>query len=179
MEQLDDTFAIEIAEYEEWSDRSRKNNFFELVYILRGAGLQSVNYVKQKYSKNGIFLLPAAKCHMYIIEKPTRFLFIRFTGSYFAAHGKQQVDYSSWFSRLNFILSNHDRYPGEVISEASEKKQIKRLLDVVLFEYQLRSSCSAFIIQNALVSILGILSRNIQKKILEGRTFKDLSLIHI
>ncbi|HEY8957330.1 helix-turn-helix transcriptional regulator [Chitinophaga sp.] len=173
MEQLDDTFAIEIAEYHEWKERNRKNNFFELVYILRGTGLQSVNHFKRRYAKNGIFLLPAAKCHMYMIEKPTRFLFVRFTGSYFASHGNSQVDYSSWFSRLNFILSHHDRYPGELISEPGEKNQVKRLLDVVLFEYQLKSTCSAFIIQNTLVSILGILSRNIQKKVLEGRTFKD------
>ncbi|WP_212002550.1 AraC family transcriptional regulator [Chitinophaga sp. HK235] len=173
MEHLHDTFAVEIAEYEDWSERNRKNNFFELVYVLRGTGLQSVNYVKRKYAKNGIFLLPAAKCHMYIIEEPTRFLFIRFTGSYFASRGKDQIDYSSWFSHLNFILGNHDRFPGEIISDPVEKSRVKRLLDVVLSEYQRKDACSAFVIQNTLVSVLGILAHNIQKKVLQGRTFKD------
>lgn len=179
MDYLHDTFAIEIAEYHEWSERNRKNNFFELVYILRGEGLQSVNYIKRKYTENGIFLLPAAKCHMYIIEKPTLFLFIRFTGSYFMSGGKDQLDYSSWFSRLNFILGNHDRDPGEIINDPEDKSQVKRLLDVVLFEYERKDICSAFIIQNTLVSILGILSRNIQKKVLQGRTFKDRKFIDL
>lgn len=179
MDYLHDTFAIEIAEYHEWSERNRKNNFFELVYILRGEGLQSVNYIKRKYTENGIFLLPAAKCHMYIIEKPTLFLFIRFTGSYFMSGDKDQLDYSSWFSRLNFILGNHDRIPGEIINDPEDKKQVRRLLDVVLFEYERKDICSAFIIQNTLVSILGILSRNIQKKVLQGRTFKDRKFIDL
>ncbi|MGO4290206.1 AraC family transcriptional regulator [Chitinophaga sp. RAB17] len=179
MDYLHDTFAIEIAEYHEWSERNRKNNFFELVYILRGEGLQSVNYIKRKYAENGIFLLPAAKCHMYIIEKPTLFLFIRFTGSYFMSREKDQLDYSSWFSRLNFILGNHDRDPGEIINDPEDKSQVKRLLDVVLFEYERKDICSAFIIQNTLVSILGILSRNIQKKVLQGRTFKDRKFIDL
>jgi AraC-like DNA-binding protein len=179
MDYLHDTFAIEIVEYQDWSERNRKNNFFELVYILRGEGLQSVNYVKRKYTENGIFLLPAAKCHMYVIEKPTLFLFIRFTGSYFVSRDKDEVDYSSWFSRLNFILGNHDRHPGEIITDAEEKGQVKRLMDVVLFEYQRKDICSAFIIQNALVSILGILSRNVQKKVLRGRTFKDSKFVDL
>lgn len=179
MEYLHDTFAIEIAEYQEWSERNRKNNFFELVYVLQGTGQQSVNYIKRKYTKNGIFLLPAAKCHMYIIEEPTRFLFIRFTGSYFASKGNNQVDYSGWFSRLNFILGNHDRYPGEIISDPEEKSQVKRLLDAVLFEYEKKDTCSAFIIQNTLVSVLAILSRNIQQKVLQGRTFKDSRFVEL
>lgn len=179
MEYLHDTFAIEIAEYQEWSERNRKNNFFELVYVLQGTGQQSVNYIKRKYTKNGIFLLPAAKCHMYIIEEPTRFLFIRFTGSYFASKGNNQVDYSGWFSRLNFILGNHDRYPGEIINDPEEKSQVKRLLDAVLFEYEKKDTCSAFIIQNTLVSVLAILSRNIQQKVLQGRTFKDSRFVEL
>lgn len=173
MDYLHDTFAIEIAEYQEWSERNRKNNFFELVYILGGEGLQSVNYVKRKYTQNSIFLLPAAKCHMYVIEKTTRFLFIRFTGSYFVSGNKEQIDYSTWFSQLNFILGNHDREPGEIVDDYDDKQQVKRLLDAVLFEYKRKDICSAFIIQNTLMSILGILSRNVQKKVLQGRTFTD------
>lgn len=173
MDYLHDTFAIEIVEYQEWSERNRKNNFFELVYILDGEGQQSVNYIKRDYTQNSIFLLPAAKCHMYIIKKPTLFFFIRFTGSYFLPGNKEQIDYSAWFSRLNFILGNHDREPGEIVDDYDDKQQVKRLLDVVLFEYRRKDTCSAFIIQNTLMSILGILSRNVQRKVLHGRTFTD------
>lgn len=61
MDYLHDAFSIEIVEYKEWNERNRKNNFFELVYILKGKGLQSVSYLKQRYIEGSLFLLPAAK----------------------------------------------------------------------------------------------------------------------
>jgi AraC-like DNA-binding protein len=173
MDFLHDSFAIEIASYAEWQERSRTNNFFELVYVLEGTGLQSVNSVKLPFRENDIHLLPAAKCYKYIIEEASRFLFVRFTSSYFIPLKNDQVDYSSWFSRLNFILANHNHRPGELIKDLGDKAQVKRLLDAVLYEYERKEICSAFIIRTTLVSILGILSRNAQKSILKGRMISD------
>lgn len=173
MDVMHDTFAIEIAEYKEWQDRSRKNNFFELVYILGGKGTHCVNYINYPYRKNGIFLLPAAKCHKYVIEKATRFLFVRFAGSYFLPNPNVTVDYSSWFSRLNFILGNHNHLSGELIDNPDDRKQLKTLLDVILYEYNRKDICSAFVIQNTLVSVLAVICRNIQKRAWDGRTFND------
>ncbi len=167
------TFAIEVTNCDEWQERSRKNNFFELVYILDGKGSQSVKYTEYPYEKNGIFLLPVARCHQYIIKEPTRFLFVRFTGGYFSPDTEGQVDYSQWFSRLNFIMGNHHHHPGELIDDLNDKEQVKRLLDVILFEYERRDICSAFIMQNTLVSVLGVICRNIQRRVLEGRTISD------
>ncbi|MDR6193240.1 AraC-like DNA-binding protein [Siphonobacter sp. BAB-5404] len=173
MKQLSDTFAIEIAEYSEWKERNRKNNFFELAYILEGKGLHSVNYIKYPYQKNGIFLLPAAKCHTYVIEEKTRFLFVRFTGNYFLADLKKTVDYSHWFSRLNFIIGNHTHLAGELIDHPEEKAQLKRLLEVIRYEYDKQETCSAFVIQNTLVAVLAVICRNIQQRAWDGRTFND------
>lgn len=173
MDFLHDSFAIEIASYAEWQERSRTNNFFELVYVLEGTGLQSVNGIKLPFRENDIHLLPAAKCYKYIIEEASRFLFVRFTSSYFIPLSNDQVDYSSWFSRLNFILANHNHHPGELIKDLGDKEQVKRLLDAVLYEYERKEICSAFIIRTTLVSILGILSRNAQKSILKGRMISD------
>lgn len=173
MEQIHDTFAIEITEYTDWKERNRKNNFLELVYILEGEGVHSANYITHQYGENGIFLLPAARCHMYIIEKKTRFLFLRFTGSYFLPKLNDAVDYSKWFNQLNFIIGNHDYLSGEVIDNSNDKKQLKRLLDVILYEYERSEGGSTFIIQNTLVSVLAIISRNIQEKTLGQRKFTD------
>ncbi|GAA0886514.1 AraC family transcriptional regulator [Sphingobacterium siyangense subsp. cladoniae] len=178
MEQLHDTFAIEIAEYEEWQHRSRKNNFFELVYILDGNGFHSVNYVDYPYQENGIFLLPTAKCHQYIIKKPTKFLFVRFTGSYFVS-SINQVDYSCWFSRLNFIMGNHNHLSGELIGDPDDRKQLKRLLDIILYEYNRKDICSSFIIQNTLVSVLAVICRNIQQREWNERTFNDEKFVDL
>jgi hypothetical protein len=95
MDFLHDSFAIEIVSYAEWQERSRTNNFFELVYVLEGSGQQSVTNIKLPFQRNDIHLLPAAKCYKYIIEEPARFLFVRFTSSYFIPLSNDQVDYSS------------------------------------------------------------------------------------
>ncbi|MBV8325323.1 AraC family transcriptional regulator [Chryseobacterium sp.] len=173
MDVMHDTFSIEIVEYDEWKNRNRKNNYFELVYILNGKGFHRVNDTDYAYEKSGIFLLPAAKCHQYIIEKPTRFLFIRFVGSYFLPDSNSYIDYSNWFSRLNFIMGNHHHLAGELINHPDDKKQLKRLLDVILYEYNQKDICSAFIIQNILVSVLAVICRNIQHRNWGGRTFND------
>ncbi|MDQ1096930.1 MULTISPECIES: AraC family transcriptional regulator [Chryseobacterium] len=179
MEQIHDTFAIEIAEYDEWQHRSRKNNFFELAYILDGKGFHSVNYVDYPYKENGIFLLPTAKCHQYIIKETTTFLFVRFTGNYFASNTNNQVDYSCWFNRLNFIMGNHNHLSGELIEDDDDKKQLKRLLDVILYEYSRKDICSSFIIQNTLVSVLAVICRNIQQRNWDGRTFNDEKFVDL
>jgi len=173
MEHMHDTFAIEISNCTEWKERSRKGNFFELVYILDGKGSQSIQHAKYPYKKNGIFLLPVAKCHQYIINEPTRFMFVRFTASYFFPDMDGQVDYSQWFSRINFIIGNHHHHAGELINDKNDKEQVKRLLDVILFEYEHKDVCSAFVIQNTLVSILGVICRNIQRRVMKGRMITD------
>lgn len=179
MEQIHDTFAMEIVDYSEWKERNRKNNFFELVYILNGEGLHSVNHNVYPYRKNGIFLLPAARCHCYIIEKKTRFLFLRFTGSYFLPHPNGTVDYSKWFNSLNFIIGNHDYLSGELIDNPDDRMQLKRLLDIILYEYQRKVGCSTFIIQNTLVSLMAIISRNIQDKKYRRHHFTDKKIAEI
>jgi AraC-like DNA-binding protein len=176
---MHDTFCIEVASFDEWEERSRKNNFFELVYILDGKGSHSVKSTMYPYERNCIFLLPIAKGHHYIIKEPTKFLFVRFTGSYFSAGTDIHIDYSNWFSRLNFIMGNHSHHSGELIDDPSEKEQVKRLLDAILFEYERRDICSAFIIQNTLVSVLGVVCRNIQRRVLKGRTFADSKFVDI
>ena len=173
MEQIHDTFAIEIVEYSDWKERNRKNNFFELVYILDGEGLHSVNHITYPYRRNGIFLLPAARCHMYVIEKKTRFLFLRFMGSYFLPHPNDTVDYSKWFNQLNFIMGNYEYLSGELIDDANDQMQLKRLLDVILYEYERNEGRSAFIIQNTMVSVMAVISRNIQAKAIGKRKVVD------
>ncbi|AWG25582.1 helix-turn-helix domain-containing protein [Flavobacterium kingsejongi] len=171
MDFLHDTFAIEIVDYDKWHERSRTNNFFELVYVLSGTGKQSINYVLHDFEEHAIHLVSATKCYRYIIESPARFLIVRFTGSYFVPLTQEAVDYSSWFSRLNFILANHK--PGELVPDPEDKVQVKRLLDAVLYEYERKDPGSAFIIQSTLVAVLAIVSRNIQKEILKHRDFTD------
>lgn len=179
MEHIHDDFSIEILKCRQWKERNRKNNFFELAYILEGTGSHSVNHIKHPYTKNGIFLLPAARCHSYIIEEETTFLFIRFTNHYFTSRAKNSIDYSNWFNKLNFILANHGHHPGELINDADDGLQLKRLLDIIRYEYHRKEDCSPFIIRNTLVSALALISRNIQRKIFNNMDVKEKRFVEL
>lgn len=116
---------------------------------------------------------------MYIIEKKTRFLFLRFAGNYFSTKMNDTVDYSNWFNRLNFIMGNHDYLSGELVDDDDDKNQLRRLLDVILYEYEKKDACSAFIVQSTLVSILAIICRNTQARLLDGRTIADVKFANL
>lgn len=170
MEHIAEDFSIEILECTQWTERNRKNNFFELVYILDGHGQHIANHMPVPYHPQEVFLLPAAKCHSYHIAEKTIFLFIRFTTHYF---GSGIIDYTQWMNRMNFILGNHDYLPGELITDQDDKVQLQRLLDIIQYEYKKNESCGPSIIRNTLVSMLALISRNIQKKIQRTQSYKD------
>ncbi|WP_343688317.1 AraC family transcriptional regulator [Chitinophaga sp.] len=170
MEHIKDNFSIEVLECTHWEERNRKNNFFELVYILKGHGQHIANHVPTPYHPEEVFLLPAARCHAYNVAEKTTFLFIRFTTHYFSPG---LIDYTQWMNRINFILANHDYLPGELVTDPDDKVQLKRFLDIILYEHNKKESCGPAIIRNTLVSILALISRNIQKKIQNTRSYKD------
>ena len=50
---------------------------------MEGEGMQCINYNEYPYEKGRIFLLPPLKCHSFIIHKPSKFVFLKFTDSFF------------------------------------------------------------------------------------------------
>ena len=76
-------------------------------------------------------------------------------------------------------MGNHSHLSGELIDDPDDKKQLKRLLDVIIYEYNRKDICSAFVIQNTLVSVLAIICRNVQQKAWGGRTFNDEKFVDL
>ncbi|MCX2450629.1 AraC family transcriptional regulator [Pedobacter sp. PLR] len=179
MEINHENFSVSIIEHENWKKRGKSSNFFELVYILEGEGEQYVNGSMHHYRAEDIFLLPSASCNGYVIEKPTRFLFIRFTSNYFSDKTSGSVNYSDWFNRLNFIIGNYDQGAGQLIPDTTDKKHIKSLLNLIVSEHYSDNSCSVFLVQNLLVSILVIISRNIEKQLFHGQSFPEKRFVNM
>lgn len=183
MEKSHQPFSIEILELDHWEKRDRRNNFFELVYILEGRGVQMVNDARSAYDQQSVFLLPATNCHAYFIEEPTRFLFIRFTANFFRDDLEGVIDFGKWFCRLNFIIGNYNRTAGDLIHDKGDRKNIARLIDLVTEESSKGDVHARRILQSTMVSILEIIARNIVKS-MNGRPapsegkFADV-LLHI
>jgi AraC family transcriptional regulator, transcriptional activator of pobA len=183
MEKVHDPFSITITTLDHWEKRNRRNNFFELVYILQGAGEQQVEYTHSSYQKGSIFLLPSSDCHTYRIEETTTFLFIQFNASFFSGEQDCVIDFGKWFCRLNFIIGNYNRRAGELISNDNDKQHLVRLLEMLMYEQQRQDGHSRRIMQGLMVAVLEQIARNVATVLpgeqgFESRRFADL-LLHI
>ncbi|MRH99449.1 helix-turn-helix domain-containing protein [Kriegella sp. EG-1] len=156
-------FEIQEIELSEWKQRPVKNNFFELVLIRDGSGTQCINYNEYNYEKNSIFLLPPLKCHSFTIAKPTRFVFLKFTDSFFKNVNNLSIDRNEWFREASYILSNYNQLPGDIIKSEMDRNYLDNLIGIILQESRSYSNESINLVTSLMTSILEILIRNIKK----------------
>jgi len=156
-------FEIQELELSEWKQRPVKNNFFELVLINEGKGSQCINYNEVAYSKGSIFLLPPLKCHSFSIKKPTTFVFLFFTDSFFKNMNGFSIDRNEWFKEASYILSNYNQLPGDIIKNDLDRRHMDSLISMILQESRDYGQESVNLITSLMTSILEILIRNIKK----------------
>ncbi|MCL5244544.1 AraC family transcriptional regulator [Cellulophaga sp. 20_2_10] len=156
-------FEIQEIELTDWKQRPVKNNFFELVLIKDGEGTQCINYNDYAYEKNSMFLLPPLKCHSFTIEKPTRFVFLKFTDSFFKNANGITIDRNEWFKEASYILSNYNQLPGDIIKNELDRNYLENLIGMILQESRNYGEESINLVTSLMTSILEILIRNIKK----------------
>jgi len=156
-------FEIQEIELTEWKQRPVKNNFFELVLIKGGEGTQCINYNHYAYGKDSMFLLPPLKCHSFSIEKPTKFVFLKFTDSFFKNVNNVTINRNEWFKETSYVLSNYNQLPGDIIKNDTDRNHLKSLIDMILQESRNYGNESISIITSLMTSILELLIRNIKK----------------
>lgn len=68
-------FEVDFKELEQFPKTIRKNNFFELIYIVDGTGIQIINDNKFQYRKGNLFLVTPQDVHLFEVLTPTKFFF--------------------------------------------------------------------------------------------------------
>ena len=159
-------FELTVEETAQWTKRPHLHNFFELVFIEEGAGLQCINHQQHPYRKHDVFLLPPLDCHSFQITTPTRFVFLRFTNQVFAPHRGGELDFKDWFQKLSYILLNYNKLPGDVVHSGRDKQHLLHALQLIRDEHARRDAFSATLVQTALVTILNLLTRHIETALL-------------
>lgn len=166
IEETQRIFEIHVEEISEWKQRPHKHNFFEIVYVDQGSGLQCINQHEFEYQPGNVFLLPPLDCHSFKVQEPSRFFFIRFTDHYFLGDQKL-TDYQGWFDKMAYILANYNKVPGDIINTDRERSFIAQTIKSIYQEYLLADTYSDSIIMGAMISILNILARSIEKQYVE------------
>ncbi|MGZ0656321.1 AraC family transcriptional regulator [Coraliomargarita sp. W4R72] len=159
-------FEIEVEELSSWGKRPHKHNFFEIVYVEQGAGIQCINRHEFEYQAGHIFLLPPLDCHSFRVTEPSRFYYIRFTDHYFM-NNDGLTQHREWFDRIAYILANYNKVPGDIISSEREREFIINNIKSIYQEYACSDVYSEAIITGTVASILSILARSIEKRYVE------------
>lgn len=59
------------------------HTYYELIYILKGAGSHSLNHIQFGYTNGDLFLIAPDDSHHFEVAQPTHFVVIKFTEHYF------------------------------------------------------------------------------------------------
>ena len=148
-------FELEYLEVEEYKAREHKNTFFEIVFVLEGSGIQSINDHQLPYSNNKLFLISPKDKHGFEVDALTRLFFIRFNDSYLRTQRKE------WVQKLEFIFQNHNHLPGCILKNVADKPLVRAMVEALIRENTNQHSHSQDVIRQLINTILTITARNI------------------
>lgn len=182
-ENLHEPYEIIFKELDECPKSTHQHNFFELVYILDGTGVQVINQNTFRYSAGHMFLLTPEDTHAFDIATTTKFLFIRFNDIYIKknallANGARRDDL---LQRLEFILQNASHQPGCILKNQTDKSIVKPLVEAIIREFVNRDIYNQELIRQYVNTMIILVARNIAKympeKITETTSEKALDIL--
>jgi AraC-like DNA-binding protein len=161
-ENLYQPFEIEIKELDSFSKTPRTNNFFELIYIVDGTGVQYINKNRFNYRKGNLFLLTPQDVHSFEISTITQFFFLRFN-EYFVQNNTSKD--KALVQRMEYILQNASHRPGCILKNKVDKPLIASLIESIIQEQRNRQIYCDTIITQMVNTIITIVARNIALKL--------------
>ncbi|MNL07146.1 HTH-type transcriptional activator RhaR [compost metagenome] len=156
-------FEVDFKELEQFPKTVRKNNFFELIYIVDGTGIQVINDNKFQYRKGNLFLVTPQDVHSFEILTPTKFFFLRFNEYYIKA--SSQNGQSEAVLRMEYILQNASHRPGCILKNQIDKPLIASLIENIISEKNNQQIYHQKIIEQIVNTIITIVARNIALKL--------------
>lgn len=155
-------FEIELKELDRFLKTPRTNNFFELIYIVDGTGVQYINKNRFNYRKGNLFLLTPQDVHSFEVSTVTNFFFLRFN-EYFVQN-KASKD-KALVQRMEYILQNASHRPGCILKNKVDKPLIASLIGSIIQEQTNRQIYCDTIITQLVNTIITIVARNIALKL--------------
>ena len=172
-------FEIEFKQQERFPPSVKSNNFFELIYIVEGTGIQYVNKNKFNYRKGNMFLLTPHDQYSFDILTATKFFFLRFTKFYLEA--KKGKDKEA-VQQVAYIIKNASHRPGCILKNKADKPFIASLIENILQEQTNQQIYFGKITEQIVDTIITVVARNIAlklpKKVKESTGEPVLEILH-
>jgi len=152
---LYEPFALELLETDTYVARKHKKTFFEMVFILEGDGVQTINQNTLPYSANKLFLIFPNDSHGFEVHHTTRFFFIRFNEHYLQNQGKE------WIRKMELIFYRHNHSPGCILKNIADKPLIRSLVEALVLEISDSKLNPDEVVGQLINTIITIAARNI------------------
>jgi AraC-like DNA-binding protein len=123
-----------------------KHSFFELVFIVSGAGIHFINNTSFPYFAGQLFLLAPEDTHQFSIKEPTQFFFIRFTDGYTGLHP---------------ILKNANHIAGCVLTNITDRLVVRPIIEAIIREHTENGLYSKELIRQYVNTLIVIVAKNI------------------
>lgn len=148
-------FELEFLESKEYAAKEHRNTFFEMVFILEGKGVQSINNHALPYNSDKLFLIFPKDTHSFEVAATTKFFFIRFNDSYLKTQSRE------WVQKLEFIFHNHNHFPGCVLKNVADKPLVRALIEALIREHIHDHPGQQDVVKQIINTIITIAARNI------------------
>src|SRR6187402_1259717 len=111
-------FEVDIKELDSFPKVLEINNFFELIYIIDGTGVQFIGNNKFNYRKGNLFLITPQDVHSFEILTRTKFFFLRFEESFVTPKANKEKD---MVQHVDYILQNASHRSGCILKNKADK----------------------------------------------------------
>lgn len=166
---LYEPFALELVETDSYVAHKHKNTFFEMVFILNGQGIQTINEHTLPYTRDKLFLIFPQDRYGFEVESKTKFFFIRFNKNYLQLQGKE------WVKKIELIFHQYNHAPGCILKNISDKPLIRSLVEALVLEIAGKNSNSDEVSIQLINTIITIAARNINLQYVQkGLTEKKI-----
>lgn len=159
---LHQPYEIEWKELQRFEKPLKRNNFFELIYVLDGTGVQFVNNHQFSYRKGNLFLLTPTDKYSFDIDQKTTFFFIRFNESYIREKSGKDQD---TVTHVAYILQNASHRPGCILKNQTDKPLIASLINAILDEQTRQQIYYTRVSEQIINTIITVVARNIALKL--------------
>lgn len=156
-------FEVDVKELEQFPKTTRKNNFFELIYVVSGTGIQIINNNQFQYGAGNLFLVTPQDIHSFEILTPTKFFFLRFNEYYIKTNSQKGMQET--VQRMEYILQNASHRPGCILKNTVDKPLIASLIQSIINEQTNQQIYHQKITEQIVNAIITIVARNIALKL--------------
>ena len=148
-----DNFEIYSLATTGWKKDTHRHDFFELLYIVVGSGVHTLNHNQYTYQARDLYFLTPQDQHSFRTNTPTQFHCLRFLPGFFQDSQETSV--------LENIFNYHNQVQGRLLLPPTEAQFCESLIQQIVQESLDTKKNSLIVIRHLMAAMLEIIKRNV------------------